>query len=57
VTRRSRQTAPLAPAAEVMVEGRRLADRLLAAAPLAARATKEMAVRGRALPTLEAIRF
>jgi E-phenylitaconyl-CoA hydratase len=45
------------PAAEVMPEARRLADRLLAAAPLAARATKEMAVRARNLPLTEAIRF
>ncbi|HEY3238226.1 MAG TPA: enoyl-CoA hydratase/isomerase family protein [Acidimicrobiia bacterium] len=45
------------PAGELMVEARRLADRLLAAAPLAARATKEMAVRGRTLSTTEAIRF
>jgi len=33
------------PPDELMPEARRLADRLLAAAPLAARATKEMAVR------------
>jgi enoyl-CoA hydratase/carnithine racemase len=45
------------PAAELMAEARRLAERLLAAAPLAARATKEMAVRGRSLSTTEAIRF
>jgi E-phenylitaconyl-CoA hydratase len=34
-----------------------LADRLVAAAPLAARAVKEVAVRSRHLPDLEAIRF
>ena len=45
------------PAGELMAEARRLADRLLAAAPLAARATKEMAVRARNLPLTEAIRF
>ena len=42
---------------ELMEEARRLADRLVAAAPLAARATKEVAVRARSLPMLEAIRF
>jgi E-phenylitaconyl-CoA hydratase len=45
------------PAAELMPEARRMADRLLAAAPLAARTTKEMAVRARNLPLTEAIRF
>ncbi|HEV7863935.1 MAG TPA: enoyl-CoA hydratase/isomerase family protein [Acidimicrobiia bacterium] len=45
------------PAADLMTEARRLADRLVAAAPLAARATKEMAVRARNLPLTEAIRF
>ncbi|HZI37158.1 MAG TPA: enoyl-CoA hydratase-related protein [Acidimicrobiia bacterium] len=45
------------PAADLMAEARLLADRLLAAAPLAARATKEMAVRARNLPLTEAIRF
>ncbi len=38
-------------------EARGLADRLLAAAPLAARTVKEMAVRARSLSDLEAIRF
>jgi len=47
----------LVPRDELLAEARRLAARLLAAAPLAARATKEMAVRGRHLPTTEAIRF
>src|SRR3954451_12995147 len=42
---------------DLMPEARRLADRLLAAAPLAARATKEMAARAAHLPMLEAIRF
>jgi (E)-benzylidenesuccinyl-CoA hydratase len=41
----------------LMDEARTLADRLLAGAPLAARAIKEMAVRSRAMPSLEAIRF
>ena len=45
------------PAADLLPEARRLADRLLAAAPLAARATKEMATRARNLPLTEAIRF
>jgi E-phenylitaconyl-CoA hydratase len=42
---------------ELMPEARALADRLLAAAPLAARATKEVAMRARSLSMLEAIRF
>src|SRR6476619_1407064 len=42
---------------EVMDEARRLADRLVRAAPLAARATKEVAVRSQQLTMLEAIRF
>jgi len=42
---------------ELMPEARRLADRLLAAAPLAARATKEVAARGQHLAPLEGIRF
>jgi E-phenylitaconyl-CoA hydratase len=42
---------------ELMPEAHRLANRLLRAAPLAARATKEMAVRGSQLPLTEAIRF
>ncbi|MGH9013091.1 MAG: enoyl-CoA hydratase/isomerase family protein [Acidimicrobiia bacterium] len=42
---------------ELMAEAQRLAGRLLQAAPLAARATKEMAARGRQLPWVEAVRF
>jgi enoyl-CoA hydratase/carnithine racemase len=42
---------------ELMDEARRLAARLVAAAPLAARATKEVAVRAQHLPPVEAIRF
>jgi E-phenylitaconyl-CoA hydratase len=42
---------------ELMHEARSLAGRLVSAAPLAARAVKEVAVRSRTLPTLEAIRF
>jgi enoyl-CoA hydratase/carnithine racemase len=42
---------------ELMAEARRLADRLVAAAPLAARATKEVAVRAQHMPAVEAIRF
>jgi enoyl-CoA hydratase/carnithine racemase len=45
------ETGDLLPAA------RRLAARLLAGAPLAQRAIKEVAVRSQHLPTLEAIRF
>jgi E-phenylitaconyl-CoA hydratase len=42
---------------DLITEARRLADRLVAAAPLAARATKEVAVRAAHLPPVEAIRF
>ena len=42
---------------ELMSEARALAARLVRAAPLAARATKEVAVRSQHLPSLEAIRF
>jgi E-phenylitaconyl-CoA hydratase len=42
---------------ELMVEARRLAARLVRAAPLAARATKEVAVRSSQLTTVDAIRF
>src|SRR4051812_15719300 len=42
---------------DLLPEAHRLADRLVAAAPLAARATKEVAVRARHLSTVEAIRF
>ena len=42
---------------EVMAEAHRLADRLVQAAPIAARATKEVAVRTQHLSTVEAIRF
>src|SRR5205823_14851424 len=45
------------PSGELMGEARRLAGRLLQAAPLAARATKEVAARGRYLPWVEAVRF
>jgi E-phenylitaconyl-CoA hydratase len=45
------------PHERLMDEARALADRLLAAAPLAARATKEVAVRSRHLPPVEALRF
>ena len=41
----------------LMDEARALAGRLVAAAPLAARATKEVAVRSATLPPVEAIRF
>ena len=42
---------------ELMTAAHHLADRLLQAAPLAARATKEVAMRSRELPGLDAIRF
>ena len=42
---------------DVMAEAHRLADRLVQAAPIAARATKEVAVRTQHLSTVEAIRF
>ena len=42
---------------ELLDEARTLADRLLAGAPLAQRAMKEVATRARSLPMLEAIRF
>jgi enoyl-CoA hydratase/carnithine racemase len=42
---------------ELMDEARRFAARLVAAAPLAARATKEVAMRAQHLPAVEAIRF
>src|SRR6187401_1600308 len=42
---------------ELMDEARRMADRLVRAAPLAARATKEVAVRSQHMTMLEAIRF
>ncbi len=42
---------------QLMREAQSLADRLVAAAPLAARATKEVAVRSQNLPPVEAIRF
>ena len=42
---------------ELLAEALALADRLLAAAPLAARATKEVAVRSQSMPPVEALRF
>lgn len=45
------------PHADLMGEARHLANRLLAGAPLASRAIKEVAVRSEALAMLEAIRF
>jgi E-phenylitaconyl-CoA hydratase len=42
---------------ELLPEARRLAQRLMQAAPLAARATKEVAMRARSLGTVDAIRF
>jgi enoyl-CoA hydratase/carnithine racemase len=45
------------PHEELLSTARQLAARLCRAAPLAARATKEMAVRGPDLPMVDAIRF
>ena len=42
---------------DLLPEANRLADRLVRAAPLAARATKEVAVRSQHLSTVEAVRF
>ena len=42
---------------DLMTEAKRLAERLVRAAPLAARATKEVAVRSQHLTTIDAIRF
>jgi E-phenylitaconyl-CoA hydratase len=42
---------------ELMAEAKKFAERLVRAAPLAARATKEVAVRSQHLTSLEAIRF
>jgi enoyl-CoA hydratase/carnithine racemase len=42
---------------DLMAEARHLADRLCQAAPLAVRTTKEVAVRSRTLPWVEAVRF
>src|SRR5205814_2610277 len=42
---------------DLMLEAQRLAERLVRAAPLAARAVKEIAVRSQNLSTVEAIRF
>jgi len=42
---------------ELMAEAQTLATRLVAAAPLAARATKEVAVRTQSMASVEAIRF
>ena len=42
---------------QLMDEARALAGRLVAAAPLAARAIKEVAIRSQTLPPVEAIRF
>ena len=47
----------IVPHDDLMAEARRLADRLCKSAPLAVRATKEVAVRTRSLPWIEAVRF
>jgi E-phenylitaconyl-CoA hydratase len=45
------------PRDQLLVEARRLADRLCAGAPLAVRAVKEMAYRGQTLPWVDAVRM
>ena len=45
------------PRADLLVEARRLAERLCQGAPLAVRAVKEMAYRGQALPWTDAVRM
>src|SRR3954471_2092985 len=47
--------ARVVPAADLMTEARTLADRLLEGAPLAQRVMKEVAMRTRSMPSLEAI--
>lgn len=47
----------IVPHDELMTEARQLADRLCKSAPLAVRATKEVAVRTRSLPWIESVRF
>ncbi|MCY4272937.1 MAG: enoyl-CoA hydratase/isomerase family protein [bacterium] len=47
----------VAPHEQLMDEARALAERLAAAAPLAVRATKEVAARTRTMPWIEAVRF
>ena len=42
---------------DLMAEAKKLADRLCQSAPLAVRATKEVAMRGQEMPFVEAIRF
>ena len=42
---------------DLIAESRQLAERLCKSAPLAVRATKEVAVRSRSLPWIEAVRF
>jgi enoyl-CoA hydratase/carnithine racemase len=47
----------IVPHDNLMSEARQLADRLCKSAPLAVRATKEVAVRTRTLPWIESVRF
>lgn len=47
----------IVPHDDLMSEARQLADRLCKSAPLAVRATKEVAVRTRTLPWIESVRF
>ena len=57
MTETSRATLLAALDALEEAEARHLAERLCQAAPLAVRATKEVAVRSRTLPWVEAVRF
>jgi enoyl-CoA hydratase/carnithine racemase len=47
----------IVPHDDLLSEARQLADRLCKSAPLAVRATKEVAVRTRTLPWIESVRF
>ena len=47
----------IVPHEALMAEAKQLADRLCKSAPLAVRATKEVAVRSRHLPWIESVRF
>ena len=47
----------IVPHDDLLSEARQLADRLCKSAPLAVRATKEVAVRSRTLPWIESVRF
>ena len=48
---------PLVPHDQVMTDAKALAERLCRVAPLAVRTTKEVAVRSREMPWVDAVRF